>query len=257
MTHPDPQGLLAIWADIAPSYAREFLQWHNCEHMAERVSLPGFHVGYRYRGLEAAREFFMVYETDTAEVMRSAPYLQVQNHPTPWTRQSVGHFRDAVRTIYTLVASAGQRPRLAAPYVFLRRYNPPVEPGGEEDVIRWYCEEHLARLCAVPGMLRARVYRAHAEISQIPTEERRVHGASPGTQLFLSLYELASPDVPTSDAWRAAARGTAWSDRMVASLRDVEQERYWLDFVLWAPDSCGAAGPVELMSSPLPHVMEE
>jgi hypothetical protein len=235
MTHTEPQGLLAIWADIEPDYQQEFVKWHNCEHVAERVSLPGFHVGHRYRALDKARDFFMVYETDTADVMQSEPYLHAQNHPTPWTRQSISHFRNTLRTIYTLVAVAGQQPALEAPYVLLVRSNPPAEPGGAEEVRRWYREEHLPRLCAVPGTLRARLYRANTAISNIVTEERRVHGAAAGTQEFLAMYELTSPDIPNSDTWREAARGTAWSAKMVAALRDVERERYWLDFALWAP----------------------
>jgi hypothetical protein len=236
MSPAEPQGLLAIWANVDPDYEREYLQWHNCEHMAERVSIPGFHVGHRYRALDEARDFFMVYETDTASVMQSALYLQSQNNPTPWTRKSIGHFRDTLRTIYTLVASRGQRPALDAPYVLLVRSNPPDEPDGAEEVIRWYQEEHLPRLCAVEGTLRARLYRADTAISNIVTAERQVHGASPGTQEFLAMYEMISPDIPDSDAWREAARGTEWSAKMVAALRDVERERYWLDFALWAPE---------------------
>ena len=46
---------------------------------------------------------------------------------------------------------------------------------------------------------------------------------------------MLSPDIPNSAAWREAARGTARSAKMVAALRDMERERYWLDFALWAP----------------------
>lgn len=235
MAHTEPQGLLAIWANIDPEYQREFLQWHNCEHMAERVNIPGFHVGHRYRAVADERDFWMVYETDTAEVMQSAPYLQSQNNPTPWTRKSIAHFRDTLRTIYSLVASVGNRPALDAPYVLVVRSNPPEEPGGEEEVIRWYKEEHLPRLCAVEGVLRARLYRRHEGISNIVTAERQVHGASVCKQQFLALYEMLSPEIPNSEAWREAARGTEWSAKMVAVLRDLERERYWLDFALWAP----------------------
>ena len=63
MTHTEPQGLLAIRATIAPSYAQEFRMWHNDAHVAERVSLPGLHVGHRYRALEAAGEFFIQPQT--------------------------------------------------------------------------------------------------------------------------------------------------------------------------------------------------
>jgi hypothetical protein len=230
-----PQGLLAIWANVDADYQQEFIKWHNCEHVAERVNIAGFHVGHRYRALGEARDFFMVYETDTAAVMQSAAYLHSQNNPTPWTRQSIGHFRHTLRTIYQLVASAGQQPALDAPYVLLVRSNPPPESGGADEVMRWCGEEHLPRLCAVPGTLRARLYRANQEISGIVTAERQVHGASSGSQEFLAVYEMLSPDIPASDVWREAARGTARSARMVAALRDMEREQYWLDFALWAP----------------------
>jgi hypothetical protein len=167
--------------------------------------------------------------------MQSEPYLHSQNHPTPWTRKSIAHFRDALRTIYTLVAAAGQRPGLDAPYLLLVRSNPPDAPGGVAEMIQWYQEEHLPRLCAVAGTLRARLYRANTAISNIVTAERQVHGAAVGEHEFLAMYEMLSPEIPASEAWREAARGTDWSARMVAALHDLERERYWLDFALWAP----------------------
>lgn len=235
MNSTEPQGLLAIWANVDTAYQPEFVKWHNCEHMPERVSIPGFHVGHRYRALDDARDFYMVYKTDSAEVMKSEPYLHSQNNPTPWTQKSIRHFRDTLRTIYTLVASEGERPALDAPHVFLVRSNPPDRPDGADEVIRWYREEHLPRLCGVEGTLRASLYRADASISNIVTAERRVHGASPGTQEFLAVYELLNPDIRASKAWRDAAHGTPRSVEMVAALRDLTGERYWLDFALWAP----------------------
>uniref|UniRef100_UPI000B7FEFB1 hypothetical protein n=1 Tax=Candidatus Entotheonella palauensis TaxID=93172 RepID=UPI000B7FEFB1 len=208
---------------------------HNCEHIPERVNIPGFHVGHRYRAFDDTRDFFMVYETDTAEVMQSEPYLHSQNHPTPWTRQSVSHFRDPLRTIYTLVAQTGDQPALDAPYLLLVRSNPPGRSDGADEVMQWYETEHLPRLGAVEGVHRARLYRAELEISNIMTAERQVHGAASGSQQFLAMYEMSAPDIPHSGAWREAARGTNWSAEMVAALQNVERERYWLNFALWAP----------------------
>ncbi len=235
MTHTEPQGLLAFWANIDADYQLEYLKWHNCEHMAERVTIPGFHVGHRYRALGDERDFFMVYETDTAEVMKSEPYLHSQNNPTPWTRESISHFRESMRVIYSLVASGGRQPATDAPYVFLVRSDPPNKPGGTDEVIRWYREGHLPRLCAVKGVLRGRLYRADREVSDIATAERKVHGASTGDQEFLAMYEMLSPNVPDSDVWKEASRGTEWSKQMIGALRDVSRERYWLDFSMWAP----------------------
>lgn len=236
MSKNSPHGLLAIWASLDADDVEAYRQWHNCEHMPERVTLPGFHVGRRYRAVQNDRAFFMVYETDRAQVMQSAPYLQSQNNPTPWTQRSVSRFRNATRTIYTLIANAGTQPALDAPYLLLERSNPAEIPGSAEAVMRWYAEEHLPRLCAVDGVLRARLYQADTAISTIMTAERQVHGASPGAHAFLAMYDLCSPDIPDAEAWRQAATGTAWSTRMAAVLRDLKRERYWLDFALRAPD---------------------
>ena len=54
MTHAEPAGLMAFWADIDTDYEMRFLEWHNCEHMPERVSVPGFCEGRRYRGIDYA-----------------------------------------------------------------------------------------------------------------------------------------------------------------------------------------------------------
>jgi hypothetical protein len=235
MTHPEPEGLLAFWADIDADYQLEYIKWHNCEHMAERVGIPGFHVGHRYRALGDERDFFMVYETDSANVMESEPYLDRQNNPTLWTRESIGHFRKSMRVIYSLVTADGKQPATDAPYLLLVRSNPPDKPGGADEVIRWYREEHLPRLCAIKGVLRGRLYRTDRKISDVATEERKVHGASTGDQEFLAIYEMLSPNLPDSDVWKEAARGTEWSTQMIGALQDASFGRYWLDFSMWAP----------------------
>jgi hypothetical protein len=42
MSQNSPQGLLAIWAGLDADDVEAYRQWHNCEHMPERVTLPGF-----------------------------------------------------------------------------------------------------------------------------------------------------------------------------------------------------------------------
>jgi len=69
-------------------------------------------------------------------------------------------------------------------------------PGWDEELQRWYDEEHLAGLAAVPGTVHA---------------ERLVcSGQSPR---FYACYDLLQADVITSPAW-LSVRGTAWSSRV-------------------------------------------
>ena len=54
-------GLMAFWTDIEADYIPYFQEWYNCEHIPERISIPGFNLGRRYRGMGAAKFFLMFY----------------------------------------------------------------------------------------------------------------------------------------------------------------------------------------------------
>ena len=68
MTPAEPAGLMAFWAEIDADYEMRFLEWHNCEHMPERVSVPGFREGRRYRDVGDAPWYLMTYLTENAGV---------------------------------------------------------------------------------------------------------------------------------------------------------------------------------------------
>ena len=36
------KGMMAFWTDVDDENLLEVQKWHNCEHMTERVSIPGF-----------------------------------------------------------------------------------------------------------------------------------------------------------------------------------------------------------------------
>ena len=52
------KGLMGMWADIDGKDLLRFQEWHNCEHIPERISVPGFNTGRRYRGMDGAPTFF-------------------------------------------------------------------------------------------------------------------------------------------------------------------------------------------------------
>jgi len=77
------QAVVAIWNGIAPEGRTEFYEWHNREHMPERVGIPGFQRGRRYIARYGTPEFFTLYEADSAEVLVGQDYLNRLNNPTP------------------------------------------------------------------------------------------------------------------------------------------------------------------------------
>jgi len=223
------KGLLAIWSDVDPDYHVEFQKWHNCEHIRERVLIPGFFVGRRYQGIGEAPNFLMCYETEDSKVLASEPYLHAVNHPSPWTKEVIAHSKNIVRGIYRMDSLVGEKPLTEAPYIVILRFN--ADLGSEKEVLQWYREEQLPRISDIQGVHRGSLYRVDEEISHIKTEERKIHGGGPGQQKVLALYEIASSDVPNSSAWQELYRRAEHTKRM----EDVQYESYWLDFVMYAP----------------------
>jgi hypothetical protein len=230
----ESKGLLAIWADIDAAYHLEFEKWHNCEHMTDRVTIPGFQVGYRYQGIGASPYSLMAYETTDPSVLESEPYLHSKNNPTPWACEALSHYRNTERMIYNLVASVGKRPAIQAPYLFCLRFDPESE--NEAETVKEVQEGFLGRIAVAPAVGRARLYRVDEKISDIVTEERKIYGVGPKRrQRFLALVEMTSALLPEKDVCRDLCRQDHQGGKRVNMIKNISEERYWLRFVMQAP----------------------
>ena len=117
------KGLMVFLANFEPQHQQAYRQWHNAEHIPERVGIPGFLLGRRYLQVDDATRFLMCYDTLGEQVLVSDAYLHALNHPTPWTRQALTWFRNPDRNVYTLRASrAAAAPSAAAPVMIWRRF---------------------------------------------------------------------------------------------------------------------------------------
>jgi hypothetical protein len=235
MSANEATGLMAFWKDIEPGYIAEFRQWHSCEHMPERVGIPGFTVGRRYCGIGEAPSFFVAYETDDTGVLRSKPYLERLDEPTPWTRKSVAQFRNGVRTVYRLEANAGCPCPTESPYLLTSRFN--VVAGTKADWLDWCRETYLPELAELDGVYGARLYAVDEAGSGVETSERALHGSQAAGQTYLFWVELAAPDLPEGADFQDIGSGR------LAECRDTLSGVFWLDFVLYSPSAdCGCCG---------------
>lgn len=186
-------GLMAFWAEIDAPYVLRYQQWHNCEHIPERVSIPGFREGRRYRAINDEPRFLMFYETDSTNVLASDAYMAALNAPTSWTREALTHFHNPVRSVYSRIALAGHAGPFAAPYVTSLRFDLPE--GGEE----LYAADWVKAIGAVAGVERIRLYRADAAVGSLMTSERKIYGGGPGKQAYLALIEQTPKPSPALD----------------------------------------------------------
>ncbi|KAK5949617.1 hypothetical protein OHC33_009424 [Knufia fluminis] len=224
MTHinsDDCTGLMAFWADIEADYVLRYQQWHNCEHIPERVSISGFVEGRRYRSLDNKPHFLMYYDTQTASVLASDAYMAALNAPTPWTREALTYFRNPTRDIFTRLAVTGARGKFAAPYITSLRFDLP-----EEDEAK-YAGPWLRAALEAESVERVRFYRVDSAVGNMATSERKVHGGGPGKQTYLVLIEQS----------RSPASGNGPVTRGDAAVsgdirRTHEQcHQYWLEMV--------------------------
>ena len=225
---------MAIWADIDAEYQFEFEKWHNCEHMRDRVTIPGFLVGFRYQGIGATPYSLMAYETEDPKVLESEAYLRSKNNPSPWTQKALTHFRHTERLIYSLKGTVGRRPALQAPYLYNLRFN--VQVKDERKAVAVIRKGFLAAVTTAPGVARARFYRVDEKISGMVTTEQKIYGDGPALKRrFLIMAEMTSPPWPQEGVWRNFC-GRATDVPRTPELLDVGEERYWLRFVMQPPD---------------------
>lgn len=222
------KGLLAIWTDIDKDYLPHFREWHSKEHMVLRIPTPGWYVGHRYYGLEGAPGFLISYETSEASDLAGKSYHQSLNRPDARTEEALGHYRNSVRTIYRLLKGAGEALPTDAPFYSTIRFN----VGGKETITR-LAEEHLPSVCRIPGVRRARLYEVDEEISHIMTEERKLYGAGPGKQKYLATYELSSPDIIKSAAWKETFAGPGKA--AIPGMKIDYQDLFALEFTIYSP----------------------
>lgn len=101
-------GILAIFHQCRAGHEAEFEAWYQGEHLIERLAVPGFLFGRRYKGVAPTAGYFCFYLVETPDVLTSKAYLERLDNPTPLTRKMMSDvFVDMNRTICRRVARRG------------------------------------------------------------------------------------------------------------------------------------------------------
>jgi hypothetical protein len=184
-------GVVAIWHDLLPEAKDDFYEWHNREHMPERVGIPGFRRGRRYIAVEGEPEFFNLYEADSPEVLGGRDYLDRLNAPTAWTKRVVPSFRDVARSICRVaytdgVGSGGMMLTMRFDVDAVRRL-------GAIDALQ---ARLLPPLALRKGIAGVHLCLADEAISKIETAEKKVRADATLVPTWIVLIEgIATMDV--------------------------------------------------------------
>lgn len=198
------KGLLFMAFDFSAAHEDEFHDWYDREHVPERLGVPGFINAERWIDQQNPKVHVATYDLESVGVLASPAYRAVGgDNQTVWTKRVTAMCGRIMRFEGEQLVPGDQAAPGGAGGLLVASMTP--DPDAEAEFNDWYDNEHLPNLCAVPGVLGGRRFRATDAGS-----ERR----------YLSLYHLRDAGVSRSGAWAAAAN-TPWTERMRPRLRDL------------------------------------
>lgn len=184
------EGFLVLWSDTLPEAETEWRAWHVREHMPDRMTIPGLTVGRRYRDVSRSRhQTFMIYEADTLQAFKSAPYLAQMNAPSPQTRKLLPFIRNILRGVCRTLASEGTG---------IGEVMATVRLGlGAPDKLDKQIASALVRdLRGRPGVIGAHVGVVDRAVTGIPTTEQKLrHDAEDALDALILIDGSTRADV--------------------------------------------------------------
>ncbi len=194
-------GLMAVAFNFKDAAEDEFHDWYDTEHIPERKRLDGFVTLQRWIGAEDPKVAVATYDLASPEVLQSPEYRAISGENlSPWSKRLISRCQRIVRFEgEQLLPGDAAAPAGAAARLLLGMDG---SPEAEDEFNRWYNEEHLPALTAVPGVLCGRRFRG-----------------SGGPLKYLAVYHLSSREVCAGESWKKAVE-TAWTRRMHAHVRD-------------------------------------
>jgi hypothetical protein len=172
------RAFLAMWWEVAPGFEREFDRWHTVEHMPERLGVPGFLRGRRYRHVRQDRGVFQIYEAAHLEIFRSPAYLARLNAPTEWSNRVQPGLTNLVRGACQTLISLGEG--IGGSLLTMRC------PAGDADTLT-AAAPAVSRL---HGVTAVHVARHQPDVAKTETAETRLRPAAPPPEFdFVLLVE--------------------------------------------------------------------
>lgn len=188
-----PRAAMLLSFDVAAPAQPEHDDWHSHEHLPERLSIPGFVRGSRWRSLAGAPAYLVLYEVADLGVLSSPAYLERLNHPSAWTTKIMPSYRGMRRGLCEIVARAGHG---LGGFGLLLRFG--VEAHDEEALRDWLAAQVMPPLPTCTGLASAVLLRSGLQAEL--TVEQRIRGPDAGVDwaLLVTGFALSSVEALAS-----------------------------------------------------------
>ena len=198
-------GFMAIWSDVAPGDSAFYHDWLLKEHFQERVSVPGFISARVFRRLAGQDfQFFIIYETESPEVLASAAYVARLNDPTPMTQKVMPKLRNFVRGAGRVVQSSGVCGGGAAKVM---RFNEPhsllSDEGARIPLFKKINQMHR--------VLAVRLFEVDTAATTIQTAEKKIRTGK--EEIYSQLLVIEAADLDAFDAVSELLKATLFAQQ--------------------------------------------
>lgn len=177
------EAAVAIWHDVRSEARADYFEWHNREHMTERLAIPGFLRGRRYGALHGQPEFCTLYEAESLDVLTGPDYTARLGNPTSWTRRVAAQLQGNVRSLCRVAPSLGTG---QGGLLMIWRYD--LAPGKDQEH-RALVEAGLRALAERPGIVGAHLCLGDMEASSVQTAEKKTRPTKALTPNWVVLVE--------------------------------------------------------------------
>ncbi len=177
-------GCFVAIHDLKKGREAEYESWHTHEHMIERLAIPGFLRGLRYRTQSDAPRFCTIYHVESLATLSSPAYLERLNDPTPWTRKSVPLAIGMQKTFCTVVATHGHG---IGAHLGVVLFSP--TPGDTNRIRNVLSSDVLPKLASKAGLCGAHLLVGDETASQIKAKERELRDEPAAVADWIILIE--------------------------------------------------------------------
>lgn len=201
----------------------QFHDWYNNEHGPLRLRLPFVLNGFRYQAADSAEPAWMaLYDISDMDDLTREPYLALRGDgiKTPREKATMAQI-DVDRRLYDLIEDQKapdyrpleSQPDSAATGSILIANTLTVHPGQdkEDDLNRWYREEHTPMMASVPGWRSSRRFVTSSIDPKAPRE-------------YLALHEFAAENGLGGPEHQAAVN-TPWRTKIMNEVVANKQRR--------------------------------
>jgi hypothetical protein len=198
------KGGAILFSEMTPdaSFAADFHDWYDTEHIPIRMTAPGFVSAQRYRA-QSSPSYLAVYEVNDLGAFDTPEYGVIKGQPsdrTRWMLKNVSGFTRYLGTeIFSRQRDPADRNALNAPILYAVWFNVPA--GRADDFNNWYEQDHIPILLKCPDWRMVRRFD--------------IKNGEPETWTHLAMHylnDLKALDSPE----RQQARQTPWRDRLAA-----------------------------------------